>query len=182
MARFSQSAFVFIMLISFVFAPCMGRAQSEPQVDPQILEKLMTVEDYKKALPEKQEELFIADFLKLKGQGNVVVLDVRSKDSFARSHLKGSVSAPLTDLTEKNLPALVPDKNAHVVLACDYTFQPVRMLAMTIQAYPVLRANGYANIYRLNLWMDKNGGEMRGAEAQAKLLEFEGTEVKPAKE
>lgn len=177
MKRFFPPAFFFIALISFVFAAAASRAQESPQADPQLLKKLMTVDDYKEALPKRAEELYMDGFLKLKEQGNVVVLDVRSKESFARRHLKGSVSAPLTDLTEKNLPALAPDKNAHIVLACDYSFQPVRMLAMTIQAYPVLQANGYTNIYRLNLWHDKNGGEMRGAAAQEKLLAFEGSEV-----
>jgi len=180
MKRLFQPALFFIALISFAFAATASRAQETQQAKApklQVLRKMMTVEDYKEALPQTAEELYMDGFLKLKEQGDVVVLDVRSKESFARRHLMGSVNAPLTDLTEKTLPALAPDKNTPVVLACDYSFQPVRMLAMTIQAYPVLRANGYANIYRLNLWHDKGGGEMRGDEEQEKLLDFEGSDV-----
>jgi rhodanese-related sulfurtransferase len=139
----------------------------------------LTVEDFKEALPVKAEELHLKGFQDLIKQGPVVVLDVRSRESFAKRHLKDSLSAPLTDLTEKNLPGLAPDKDTPVVLACDYSFMPVRMLAMTIQAYPVLKANGYTKIYRLNLWSSP-GGEMVDYAAQEKALAFEGTEVKPS--
>ncbi|MEZ0225492.1 MAG: rhodanese-like domain-containing protein [Alphaproteobacteria bacterium] len=138
------------------------------------------MEEFKEALPTKAEELHLKGFQDLIKQGPVVVLDVRSKESFARRHLKGSVNAPLTDLTEKTLPQLVPDKNTPVVLACDYSFMPVRMLAMTIQAFPVLKANGYTKIYRLNLWSNPQGGDMEDYAAQEKALEFEGPDVTPA--
>ncbi len=172
-------------LISFTFtvgtsrAEDSGAAASSPRVDPEIMKRLVTPQEFQQAVPQKAEELYMVDFLKLQGQGNVVVLDVRSKESFDRRHLKGSINAPLTELTEKNLPVLVPDKNAHVVLACEYSFGPVRMLSMTMQAYPVLKLNGYTNIYRLNLWGRFGGGDMLGAEEQEKALAFEGSDVKP---
>lgn len=177
---FRRSA-IFILLFSLMFPAALSRAQEQGQsraADPQVL-KALTVDEFRAALPEKAEELYMEDFLELKEKGPVTVLDVRSKDSFARRHLKGSVNAPLTDLTEHNLPQLVPDKDAPVVLACDYSFMPVRMLAMTLQAYPLLKASGYTNIHRLNLWANRAGGEMRGEAEQEKLLAFEGTAVKP---
>lgn len=167
-----------IGLISFMFmgvATHAGALQSEGIPD----HKVITLEKFKEALPEKSEELDMPGFLALKEQGAVTVLDVRAKESYDRRHLAGSLNAPLTDLTEKNLPALAPDKEAPVVLVCDYTFFPVRMLAMTLQAYPVLKSQGYKNIYRLNLWQSKNGGDMVSQEAQEKALDFDGTEVMP---
>ena len=170
-----------IGLISFMFmgvATHAGALQSESIPD----QKLITLEKYKEALPETSEELDLPGFLALKEKGAVTVLDVRSKEVYDRRHLSGSLSAPLTDLTEKNLPTFAPDKEAPVVLVCDYSFFPVRMLSMTLQAYPVLKSQGYNKIYRLNLWQNKKGGEMTSIETQEKALAFEGTEVKPAKE
>lgn len=140
---------------------------------------IVTLDQFKDALPVNAEELHLQDFLDLKKHGPVVVIDVRAEGAYVRRHLTGSVNMPLTDLTEKTLPQIVPDKNMPVVLACDYSFQPVRMIAMTIQAYPVLKANGYTKIYRLNLW-NSPSGQMVSDEAQEKALAFEGTEVKLA--
>lgn len=180
MRHFYMLPFV-IGLISFMFlgvATHAGALQSEGIPD----QKLITLEKFKEALPEKSEELDLHGFIALKEKGAVTVLDVRSKDAYDRRRLAGSVSAPLTDLTEKTLPALAPDREAPVVLVCDYSFFPVRMMSMTLQAYPVLKTNGYKNIYRLNLWQNKQGGDMVSDAAQEKALAFEGSEVKPAQE
>lgn len=181
MRQFRRFSFA-IVLISFVFLRVAAFAQDSQLETKPDLEKLrpVTVDQFRAALPERAEELHLAGFQDLIKQGPVVVLDVRSKESFARRHLKGSVNAPLTDLTEKTLPQLAPDKNVPVVLACDYSFMPVRMLAMTIQAYPVLKANGYTKIYRLNLWSNPEGSDMIDYAAQEKALDFEGQDVKPA--
>jgi rhodanese-related sulfurtransferase len=181
MRQFQQFCFS-ILLILFVFAGFATKAEESQQpATPSSAQKskVLTVEDFKADLPTTAEELHLKGFRDLIKQGPVVVLDVRSKESFAKRHLKYSVNAPLTDLTEKTLPRLAPDKNTPVVLACDYSFMPVRMLAMTIQAYPVLKANGYTKIYRLNLWSNPDGGDMVDYAAQEQALPFEGTEVKP---
>lgn len=180
MKHFQRKTALAITMFLLAFAPPMSRADESRQqtqqeaVSPPHIPTPLTVDEFRAALPQKAEELYMEGFLKLKEAGDVVVLDVRSRESFARRHLKGSLNAPLTDLTENNLPQLAPDREAPVVLVCDYSFQPVRMISMTMQAYPVLKASGYNNIYRLNLWHDKDGGEMRSDEAQEKLLEFEG--------
>lgn len=168
-------------LISFIFMGVATHAGAFDQ-SPAPAQNIVTLEKYKDALPETSEELDLAGFLALKDKGAVTVLDVRSAESYARRHLAGSVNAPLTDLTEKNLPALAPDKDAPLVLVCDFSFFPTRMVSMTLQAYPVLKSQGYKNIYRLNLWQGKNGGGMVSQEDQEKALAFEGSDVRPAKQ
>jgi len=176
-----------ILLISMVFISITTRAEkaAPPSVPvPAIVNQPATVNQpdaeklmqFRANLPEGATALDLPGYLALQKQGKVTVLDLRSPESFARRHIKGSISAPLTDLTEKTLPGLVPDKTAPVVLACDYSFTPSRMVPMTIQAYPVLHAAGYNNIYRLNLW---SGPQGIAEDAQQKQIEFEGTEVKP---
>lgn len=170
--------FFIIFLISFSFSGFAIRAEDSPPA--QSPSKALTVDQFKAALPQgTAEELSLKGLLDLQKEGSIVILDVRSKESFAARHLKGSVNMPLTDLTEKTLPQAAPDKTVPVVLACDYSFFPVRMLAMTMQAYPVLSANGYEKIYRLNLWQDKGGAKMIDAGEQEKALEFEGADVHP---
>jgi Rhodanese-like domain len=142
-------------------------------------DKLINLQEFKEALPERAEELGASGLQALQKAGKVVIIDVRAEGSFAARHLAGSVNAPLTGLTEKTLPAIAPDKEAPVVLVCDYSFFPVRMLAMTLQAYPVLKANGYTKIYRLNLWQGKDG--ISSEEEQEKTFAFEGTKFTPQK-
>ncbi len=165
--------FTAMLLFSLLFTGVAQAADPAPVANPRPL----TLQEFKEALPVNAEELDMAGFKALQAKGGVVVLDVRSKESFAYRHLKGSVNAPLTDLTEKNLPQLAPDKSAPVVLACDYSFMPTRMVAMTIQAYPVLKASGYQHIYRLNLWKGAANSQMLMDAAQEKELSFEGTGV-----
>jgi rhodanese-related sulfurtransferase len=142
------------------------------------LKSPVTISQFKAALPaENEKELDLEGFRALQKEGSVTVLDLRSPEHFARFHLKGSINAPLTELTEKTLPGFAPGKDAPVVLVCDYSFQPVRMLAMTMQAYPVLRASGYSRVYRLNLW--HGVGRAMSLEDEQKLLPFEGTDMKP---
>lgn len=129
---------------------------------------------FKANLPDTAAEIYAGQFQAMEKQGGYVVLDLRAKESFDRQHLKGSINAPLTELTEKTLPQLVPDKNTKVVLACDYSFAPTRQVPMTLQAYPVLKQAGYTKIYRLNLWDTAHNHE---ANAQQAPLVFEGTDV-----
>lgn len=163
-----------IPLIFFAFAGVAANA-AESGADPRAA---LTVKQFKDALPETSQELSLQGLLDLQRAGAVTLLDLRDKDAFARRHIKGSLNAPLTGLTEKTLPAMIPDRKAAVVLICDYSFMPTRMIPMTLQAYPVLKGSGYTQIYRLNLWDDPAHKKMIAPDAQEKLLPFEGTEVK----
>ena len=100
------------------------------------------------------------------------VLDVRSPVAYERTHLDGAINAPLTELTEETLPKILPDPDVPVALLCESSMGPTRMIAMTIQAYPVLKANGYKHIYRLNFWKSASPEKIE------KSLRFVGTEVK----
>jgi rhodanese-related sulfurtransferase len=179
--------FITSLLILLMFTGVAARGEESPVPSkppatnaPADLKALMNVDQFKADLPVNNDELHLQGLLDLKKQGPVAVLDVRSKDEFARRHLRGSVNIPLTDLTDKTAPAVAPDKNTPVVLACTYSFEPTRMTAGTIQAYPVLKAAGYTKIYRLNLWETEDHQKMLSSQDEEKALEFEGTDVKPA--
>lgn len=165
--------FLAMFLILWANSGVAAESATQGPVSPEIMEKLITPEQFKEAAPTRAEELGASGLKGLQKAGNAVIIDVRDKASFDRRHLAGSVNAPLTGLTEKTLPEIAPDKDAPVVLVCDYSFFPVRMLAMTMQAYPVLKAQGYTKVYRLNLWQGQGG--IPSEEEQEKSFAFEGT-------
>lgn len=167
-----------MMLIRFVIMlgillPSVAMAERvAPEIQP------LTVSAFKRALPDDAAvELDLDGFAALQKQQGTVVIDVRSKASFDYEHIKGSINAPLTDLTEKTLPTLAPDTSAPVVLVCHDSFGPSRMVSATMQAYPVLKAAGYTQIYRLNLWQGSDH-TMRSPDDIAKQVTLEGTRPK----
>ena len=154
-----------------------ARAEEAESLAAQIKKiKTMPPSEFQQSLP-REPELDLAGFLSLKAQGPVVVLDVTSPEHFNARHLKGSVNLPLTELTEDTLPNIAPDKHVPVVLICEDTFFPVRMVAATLQAYPVLKASGYQNVQRLNLWHSSTDNKILSQKAQERVLEFEGTGI-----
>ncbi len=181
--RISEMCFAVTLLISLSFtgvAAWSDDSNGMPKPAPADLKPPVSVDQFKADLPATNQELHLQGFLDLKKQGPVVVLDIRSKESFDRWHIKGSVNEPLSELTEKTLPKLAPDKSTPVVLACDFSFQPTRMVAGTLQAYPVLKASGYTKIYRLNLWDADDHKKVLEPWDEEKLIDFAGTDVKPA--
>ncbi len=101
----------------------------------------------------EEAELDLEGFLSLHKNSKVVILDVRSQLGFDQKHIKDSINIPLTELTEHTLEKNIPDKMVHVVLVCDASFvgHMSRMIPMTIQAWPVLKASGYENVHTLDV-------------------------------
>lgn len=126
--------------------------------------------------------LTLSDFVALRAaEPSLVVLDIRGAEAYGLRHIKGARSLPLTEMTEHTLPQVLPDKNVPVVLVCEESFAPTRRLSMTLQAWPVLKANGYTRLYRLNLWRPKEGSSvMPTPEDIAREVKFEGSAVIPA--
>ncbi len=169
LARISLSLFATLLTLT----PLSRSLSYAEDAAPTEVNKVATIRQFKDNLPKPREsELDLDGFLNLTRREPVVVLDVRSKEQFSARHLKKSVNLPLTELTEHTLPAVAPDKNVPIVLVCDDSFSPKRMFSMTLQAYPVLKANGYSTIYRLSLWSNK--GQSVSPEEQEQVLEFEG--------
>lgn len=146
-----------------------------PETGVPLIPPAMSVEEFTKHMEGAREAaLTLEGFAALKQSSpDLVVLDVRSKERFDGRHIKGALNLPVTEMTEHTLPALIPDQTRAVVLVCDESFFPTRRLSMTLQAWPVLKANGYTNIYRLNLWRpEQEGGAAHTPEDIAKHVEF----------
>jgi len=155
-----------------------GQEQERQQAVKPAAVPLLGEKDVKALIPDRSAEIGLEDFAALVKKPGLVVIDLRDAREYARKHIVGSVNLPLTDLTEKTLPAVAPDKNADIVLVCDDSFFPTRRIAMTLQGAPVLKAAGYAHVHRLSLWRGPGGRMLDEAEIE-KRIAFEGADVTP---
>lgn len=171
-----QKSIFYILLLLLIIYPITSRSEEAAEAPaPVPPEQRLTVKDVQDTLASAEAaELSLLGLLQKQKAGEVVILDVRSKEAYAARHIRGAVNIPLTDLTEKTIAAAVPDKKTPVAVMCDFSLFPTRMLAMTIQAYPVLKAVGYEEVYRLNLWQTQTG--MISVEDIEKALPFETAE------
>ena len=154
-----------------------------PQAGAPLIPPGMSVDEFTKHMQGAQEAaLTLHGFAELQSVlPDMVVLDVRSKEGFNARHIKGALNLPVTEMTEHTLPVLIPDKTRVVVLVCDESFFPTRRLSMTLQAWPVLKANGYTNVRRLNLWRpEQEGGPAHTPEDIAEHVTFVEAATPPA--
>jgi hypothetical protein len=174
----------------FLFAaPCVFLSPVSPAISQTVttgtslqeIERLtVSPDDYKKGMKGlENSKIGLDGYKKLLAEGKVVVIDVRNKEAFGREHIKGSVNLPLTDMTEKTLPPIAPDKKTPVVLVCDYSLYPTRMMPLSMEAYPVLKVNGYEKVYQLNLWNDATRKNISSPEDYKKEIAFEGSATQP---
>ena len=74
---------------------------------------------FEKALAIPTAKVSAEQLLALQAAGKVLLIDLRSPVAFSMQHLKGAVNLPATDLTDKKLHALAPDKSQAIVVYCD---------------------------------------------------------------
>lgn len=83
--------------------------------------------------------------------GSVILIDLRSADEFKEKHVKGAINLPATELTNKALSKVIPDKNSRVVIYCSNNLiLHSRKLALTTMAYPAIKQLGYENVFILD--------------------------------
>lgn len=104
-------------------------------------------------------------FLKAMAEPGTVVLDARSRENFARLHLKGAVSLPFPDIDIPTLARVLPDKSARILIYCNNNFLNVGpaveamrsklpTLSLNLSTYPALHASGYQNVWELGPQLD----------------------------
>lgn len=116
------------------------------------LEVLSGQEYHERALrfeAERSKYLLNLDTLiqKLKSPEKKTIIDLRDAESYRTKHLKGAINIPIELLTKEKLDSVVPDKSSTIIIYCNNSFYPTRMIALTIYGYPTLRSFGYTNVY-----------------------------------
>ena len=86
-----------------------------------------------------------------------VILDCRSRESFARLHVRGAVNLPFPDITAGELARLIPTPTTRVLIYCNNNFaaaptafpEKVARAALNHHSFATLVAYGYRNVFEL---------------------------------
>ncbi|WP_332819010.1 rhodanese-like domain-containing protein [Sphingopyxis sp.] len=152
-----------LLALALTAAPVMAQnaANPNPQIDYPGFQALTA-----SVAPERATRLVAFDRFKAEAaKPDVLLLDARSKDAFARGHIDGAVNLPLTDFTAESLAAVIgADPNRPILIYCNNNFRndaaPVRMkaapLALNIQTFINLVGYGYPNVLELADVVDFN--------------------------
>jgi hypothetical protein len=97
------------------------------------------------------------EFIRLARKPGVVILDARSRAKYDALHIKGAINLSFPDITVDSLDALLPDKNAIVLIYCNNNFRdapdpmPSKLppAALNLATYTALYTYGYRNVYEL---------------------------------
>jgi phage shock protein E len=141
--------------------PALAQSERNPQIDyPGFRDLTLKVE--------AQRHKRLIDFARFRAEAakpDVLVLDARSADAYARGHIAGAINLPFTDFTAESLAqAIGPDRNRPILIYCNNNFRndapPVmlksRPLALNIQTFINLVGYGYANVWELAEVIDFN--------------------------
>ena len=98
-----------------------------------------------------------ADFRSLADQPGTVVLDARSREKFELLHVKGAINLSFPDITVASLAALLPDKDARILIYCNNNFAgaerpfPTKRAdaSLNLSTDIALYSYGYRNVYEL---------------------------------
>lgn len=104
-------------------------------------------------------------FLKMSTEPGTVVLDARSRENFAKLHVKGAVNLPYPEFDLPTLAKVLPDKSARILIYCNNNFlnvgpasramfSKVPVMSLNLNTYPALYAYGYRNLYELGPQLD----------------------------
>jgi hypothetical protein len=86
-----------------------------------------------------------------------VILDCRSRESFARLHVRGAVNLPFPDITANELARLIPSPDTRVLIYCNNNFaaaptafpEKVARAALNHHSFATLVASSYRNVFEL---------------------------------
>ena len=148
---------ILLLAAALIAAPALG--QSNPQIDYPAFQALTA-----SVAPQRATRLLKFDAFKAEAaKPGTLLLDARSKDAFARGHIKGAVNLPLTDFTAESLAAVVgANPGRPILIYCNNNFSnhrsPVPLksapLALNIQTFINLVGYGYPNVWELESIVD----------------------------
>lgn len=122
-----------------------------------LLRKMLTSDDYKNTVVKfdyRKHQVSLKDMDKYWDKKNVYILDLRSSEQYKSGHIKGALHLG-ADILEDKLLKLVPDKKATIIVYCNNSLFPTRMLALTDTCLPQFSALGYENVFSLApIWHD----------------------------
>jgi len=103
-----------------------------------------------------------ADFIRMAGEPDTVVLDARSERLFRLRHVVGAVNLSFPEFTEATLASAIPTHQTRILIYCNNNFQnapgpfPSKLpsASLNISTYIALYDYGYRNVYELGPLID----------------------------
>lgn len=113
----------------------------------------------------RQRTVDVDGFLDMIGDENTVLLDVRPSWEYRCAHVKGALNMSVADITADSMKRIAPERDTRIVIYCSNSVYstPMRRIALTSMAFPVLFELGYSNVYQLQ------SGYVSGREDLARL-------------
>tara|TARA_B100000029_G_scaffold389027_1_gene385319 strand:+ start:181 stop:699 length:519 start_codon:yes stop_codon:yes gene_type:complete len=148
-----KKAFLQAFFLFTVFIPSDIYAQGDVAVtaDSSGMIGSMTTPEYRKLIEEFQFDehtLEMQEFIKAMQDPDVVILDLRSEEEYARGHVWGAKHLG-ADIKAEKLEALVPSKDTKILLYCSNSLMITRLVSLTDISLPLFKAHGYNNFYKL---------------------------------
>ena len=150
-----------------LFATLCACAQDAPDPGAPIINPAIDEEAYLRVASEAvrhraQRRLSEAEFVRMSREPGVIVLDARSKAKFDELHVQGAINLSFPDIAVASLAALLPDKNARILIYCNNNFSgadgpfPSKLpsASLNVPTYVALFDYGYRNVYELGPLLD----------------------------
>ena len=134
--------------------------EDRPLADPRDTNppvKPATPQDYARFVASfnyKKHTATLREFRKWRGEKDVVVADLRTREEFDRGHVAGAVHLG-SDITQERLAAILPSTKSRLLLYCTNSFYPTRRIALTDVALPQIAFLGHPRVWMLEaVWRD----------------------------
>ena len=155
---------VFLLVLSASFAAAAQRADDagrpivNPAIDPAAFLRVAGV-----ALAERERRrVSEAEFVRMRREPRTVVLDARSKEKYDELHVEGALHLSFPDIAIESLAALLPDKDARILIYCNNNFRgaegpfPKKLASasLNLSTFVALYDYGYRNVWELGPQID----------------------------
>jgi rhodanese-related sulfurtransferase len=151
-----------IVLSSSVAAGAQSADAAQPIVNPAI-DPAAFLRVAGAALAERERHrISEAEFVRMSREPGTVVLDARSKEKYDELHVEGAMHLSFSDIAIESLAALLPDKDARILIYCNNNFRGAesafpRKLAsasLNLSTFVALYDYGYRNVWELGPLID----------------------------
>ena len=97
------------------------------------------------------------DFAAMGTDADTIILDTRSAEAFAKSHINGAINLPLTEMTELSLALTLPSRTVPILIYSHENIGtntgPIQHdssdLSLNLMSFLALSQYGYTNVYEL---------------------------------
>ena len=129
-----------------------------PAIDPAAFLRVASA-----ALAERERHrVSEAEFVRMSREPGTVVLDARSKEKYEELHVEGALHLSFPDIAIDSLAALLPDKDARILIYCNNNFRgaespfPKKLASasLNLSTFVALYDYGYRNVWELGPLVD----------------------------